>query len=150
MYADPTKSDPFKWFNLVVKATPKKGCSVSNTFTKQKEVSDDGTEKWSEKSAFKIGFSHDGTKFALGFANDKYTFGANRELFNDNDVTVKGDFQSEHKPAKDERKATVAFDITSPDMGGVRAFENVSITRFCCMVRILYDHLFFISCLALR
>eukprot|EP00352_Strombidinopsis_acuminata_P007821 CAMPEP_0176369576 /NCGR_PEP_ID=MMETSP0126-20121128/23385_1 /TAXON_ID=141414 ORGANISM="Strombidinopsis acuminatum, Strain SPMC142" /NCGR_SAMPLE_ID=MMETSP0126 /ASSEMBLY_ACC=CAM_ASM_000229 /LENGTH=313 /DNA_ID=CAMNT_0017728269 /DNA_START=14 /DNA_END=955 /DNA_ORIENTATION=- len=127
VYADPTKSDPFKWFNLVVKAAPRKGCSISNTFTKQKEVNDDGSEKWSEKSAFKLGYTHDGMKWAFGFANDKYTFGLNSELYKDGDMTVKGDFASEHKPAKGERKATVSFDLSSPDLGGARAFKNFSV-----------------------
>lgn len=124
VYADPSRQDPFKWFNLVLKAAPKKGVSVSNTFTKQKEVSADGTEKWSEKSAAKAGFTHDGMKFVVGFANDKYNFGVSRELYNDNDVTVKGDFSSEHKPLKGERKHTTTWDITSPDFNGARAFQN--------------------------
>lgn len=127
VYADPTKTDPFKWLNLVVKAAPKKGCTISNTFTKQKEVSDDGAEKWSEKSACKVGYTHKCLKFVIGFANDKYNFGVSKNLHNDGDFNIKGDFASEHKPAKGDRKRTISFDVTSPDMGGARAFENFSV-----------------------
>eukprot|EP00352_Strombidinopsis_acuminata_P009635 CAMPEP_0176376632 /NCGR_PEP_ID=MMETSP0126-20121128/28339_1 /TAXON_ID=141414 ORGANISM="Strombidinopsis acuminatum, Strain SPMC142" /NCGR_SAMPLE_ID=MMETSP0126 /ASSEMBLY_ACC=CAM_ASM_000229 /LENGTH=313 /DNA_ID=CAMNT_0017738177 /DNA_START=24 /DNA_END=965 /DNA_ORIENTATION=+ len=127
VYADPTRVDPFKWFNFVVKAAPKKGCTVTNTFTKQKEVNDDGAEKWSDKTATKFVYTHEGVKITFGFANDKFTLGANSELYNDNDVKVKGDVAVEDKPAKDDRKVTVSLDATSPDFGGARFFENFSV-----------------------
>lgn len=127
VYADPTKVDPFKWFNFVVKAAPKKGCTVTNTFTKQKEVNAEGGEKWSDKTATKFVYTHDGVKLTFGFANDKFTLAANSEIYNDNDVQIRGDIASEDKPAKDDRKLTVSLDATSPDFGGARLFENLSV-----------------------
>lgn len=104
--------------------------SVAHTLTKQVEHDDQGAEKWSEKNACKFIYNHKDVKYTFGMANDKFNFGANTQLYNENDMKVQGDFASEHKPAKDERKATVALDVTSPDMGGARLMENVSATSF--------------------
>ena len=93
--------------------------------TSQSEYKGD-TRVDSEKTAAKLSIDHGDCKTTYGFANDKMTFeGVGKALDSDGWVAKVG-ASGEAKQAKDEWKVTGWTDVSSPDLGGIKAALNVS------------------------
>ena len=60
------------------------------------------------------------------FCNDKFTVGAKGDPLGLKDYPSTTGVSYENKPAKGEFKAKLNFDVSTPDMSGVRLWENVS------------------------
>jgi hypothetical protein len=114
---------------------------LSHTWTKQQEWTGADYTK-TTKTASKIGFKHDDTKFDVAVANDKFTFKVAHPLVTD-DWKVNGSVAVEAKPAKKETKVTAASSIVSPDFSGVKAFVNVSTTETWIKRHLSVHHIFF-------
>jgi hypothetical protein len=64
--------------------------------------------------------------FAVKAANDHWAVAVEGDLL-DEDWKVEGCASYESKPAENNYTAAIDADIKSPDMGGVKAFINVSV-----------------------
>ena len=93
--------------------------------TSQSEFKGD-TRVESEKTAAKLSIDHGDCKTTYGFANDKMTFDAVGKALDSDGWRAKVGASGEAKQAKDEWKVTASADVSSPDLGGIKAALNVS------------------------
>ena len=79
-----------------------------------------------QKTAAKIKVDHGDVTTDWSFCNDKFTMGVKGDPIDCKDYPSKTGASLEVKPQKSEYKAKLNFDISTPDMSGVRLWENVS------------------------
>lgn len=123
IYADPTRTDAFKRAVYGFRAAASKKVTVDHSYTQQYEFKDNKKVD-SEKNATKITIAHGDCKTSWSFANDKFATTANAKAFDQDGWKANVSSLFELKPAKEEWKLEGNSSVSSPDLGGARAFFN--------------------------
>jgi hypothetical protein len=89
-------------------------------------ANEDGTSKVNEKTASKLKINHGACTTTFGFANDKMSFDAKGEAFNQDGWKSDIGAAAEVKQANKEWKVTGTMDFKSPDIGGAKLAGTVS------------------------
>lgn len=79
-----------------------------------------------EKTAAKIKCDHGDVKSDWSFCNDKFTMNVKGNPVDAKDYPSTAELKLECKPAKKEYKGKLLFDISTPDISGIKFYDNVS------------------------
>ena len=84
------------------------------------------TRAETEKTAAKVKVDHGDVTSDWSFCNDKFTMELKGDALSSKDYPSTVGLNLETKPQKAEHKAKLNFDVSTPEMSGVKLWENVS------------------------
>ena len=98
--------------------------SIEHGFQKKVDQKED-KEVHSNKTWTKIGYTHDGKKYGFGLESEKFSGSIDYTAFDENNWKVNHIHSAERKPLKGDWKIKNAFNISTPDFSGIRAWLAV-------------------------